>query len=117
LGGFLCYPEHCCTLFFGATSPRIERNVPMNVLRHLFGETVRKSRSVPLLLLGLVVLLVASCSGGTQQVDPADSTQPEVRFAPENGSEDVSPAEPVLATADRGRIVEAELTNEDGERV
>lgn len=89
----------------------------MSVPRHLFGETARKSRSVPMLLLGLVVLLVASCSGGTQQTDPADSAPPEVRFAPENGSKDVSPAEPVLATADGGRIVEVKLTNEDGEEI
>ncbi|MBE9374441.1 L,D-transpeptidase family protein [Saccharopolyspora sp. HNM0983] len=70
-----------------------------------------------MLLLGLVVALVASCGGGGSEAAPADSGQPEVRFAPENGSKDVSPAEPVLATADGGRIVEATLTNEEGAEV
>ncbi|RRO19430.1 hypothetical protein EIL87_04875 [Saccharopolyspora rhizosphaerae] len=86
--------------------------------RNPIGVLSRVGRPTVGLVVGLVGLLVAGCSGGgapgeQEQGPPA----PVVQFAPQNGAKDVSPAAPVTAKVNGGRIVNATLTNADGKQV
>ncbi|WP_380668032.1 L,D-transpeptidase [Saccharopolyspora griseoalba] len=77
----------------------------------------RARRSSAVLAAGLVALLAAGCSGaagGQGAHEGAEAQAPEVRLAPENGAKGISPLDPVTAEVQRGRIVEAKLTNADG---
>ncbi|QUH00500.1 L,D-transpeptidase [Saccharopolyspora erythraea] len=77
------------------------------------------SRLLSLPVLGLVAVLVASCSGaGSDLADaPAPPPAPSVEFTPQNGARDVSPTAPISAKVANGKIVNATLTNQDGKPV
>lgn len=77
----------------------------------------RWSRVWSLVLIGLVGVLVAGCSGGAGGQQSAPPPPPTVLFDPGNGAQGVSPTAPITATAQHGRIVDAVLTNPEGERV
>ncbi|MFC7342297.1 Ig-like domain-containing protein [Saccharopolyspora griseoalba] len=89
----------------------------MNQRRNSVGFVRRARRSSAVLAAGLVALLAAGCSGaagGQGAHEGAEAQAPEVRLAPENGAKGISPLDPVTAEVQRGRIVEAKLTNADG---
>ncbi|MHA6802709.1 L,D-transpeptidase [Salinifilum ghardaiensis] len=75
-------------------------------------------RPMLVVLFGVLVALVSGCAGtSTGQIGDTAASPPKVRFAPQDGAEDVSPADPVTAEASGGEIVRAELTNGEGEKI
>ncbi|MCX2733515.1 Ig-like domain-containing protein [Saccharopolyspora sp. NFXS83] len=80
--------------------------------------TGRWSRGIPAVILVLVGLLVASCSGsGGEGAPAAPPPPPSVRFDPVDGAQQVSPVAPITGAAENGKITGAVLTNEDGKQV
>ncbi|MBB5153170.1 L,D-transpeptidase [Saccharopolyspora phatthalungensis] len=81
------------------------------------GIPARVSRPLMMLIFGLVALLVAGCSGfgsgASDDVPPA----PVLELTPQNGAKDVLPTARISAAAVNGKIVNAVLTNAEGEQV
>lgn len=79
------------------------------------GVPVRVSRLLTMLIFGLAALLVAGCSGSGSTASGEVASAPTLELAPQNGAKDISPTGPISAKAINGKIVEAVLTNAEGD--
>lgn len=76
------------------------------------------ARSLMTLVFGVLIGLVASCTGTSAgYTDDAEASSPSVRITPNDGAQNVRPADPITAETDDGTIVRAELRNADGKRI
>jgi lipoprotein-anchoring transpeptidase ErfK/SrfK len=95
----------------------------MVMLRNSLGGIQRRTRRVlALAVLGMVVSLIAGCSGGLGAGShplpvPPPPEPPTVQFAPQNGAKGVSPTTPITATVTKGKITGATMTNADGKQI